>query len=259
MRTIMLFVAVLVFTPTFVSAESATVASGVKTEITTHARYDSQCQPSRVAVKIIAAPANGTVTAEPKSILVAPQSERGVPQQSPCIGKTVDGVAIYYQSKPGFVGQDSFRYQRLNPKDAGDRFNVAMSYTIEVAAARAQEETEIEKLNAHFAELFNKGDAEGVAALYTDDAVILPPGAGIVKGRADIQAFWKKAAETLGDVKLTTLDVKPLGENAARETGYFRMRTKSLPSQEVTGKYIVIWERIGAEWKLGADVWNEGK
>lgn len=259
MRKIMLLAAVWVFAPTLVSADSATVASGVKSEITTHVRYDSQCQPSRVAIRILVAPANGTVTVEPKSIVVGAQSDRGIPQASQCIGKTVDGVAIYYESKPGFVGQDSFRYQRLNPRDAGDRFNVEISYTVTVAPARAQEESEIEKLNARFVELFNKGDALGVAALYTDDAVLLPPGAGIVKGRAEIQAFWKKAAETLGDVKLTTLDVKPLGENAARETGYFSLRTKSVPSQEVTGKYIVIWERIGAEWKLGADIWNEGR
>jgi uncharacterized protein (TIGR02246 family) len=251
MWKISLFVAVSVFIPTVVSAESATVASGVKSEITTHMRHDSQCRPSLVAIKILAAPANGTVTTEPKSIVV--------PAPSHCVGKTIDGVAIYFQSKPGFVGQDSFRYQRLNPKDAGDRFNVEISYTISVVAAGAQEKSEIERLNAQFAELFNQGDAEGVAALYADDAVVLPPGSGIVKGKAEIQAFWKKAAETFGDVKLTTVDVKPLGENAARETGYFSLRTKSVPSQEVTGKYIVVWQRIGGEWKLGADIWNEGK
>ena len=44
----------------------------------------------------------------------------------------MEGVAVYYQSKPGFVGQDSFRYQRLNPRDAGDKFNKEVSYTITV-------------------------------------------------------------------------------------------------------------------------------
>lgn len=132
MRKIVLLVAAWVFMPTLVSADSATVASGVKSEITTHMRYDSRCQPSPVAVKIVAAPANGTVTTEPKSIIVPPESDRGHPQQLPCVGKTVEGVAVYYQSKPGFVGQDSFRYLRLNPKDAGDRFNVEISYRITV-------------------------------------------------------------------------------------------------------------------------------
>jgi hypothetical protein len=132
MRKIMLFAAIVVFTPTLVSADSATVASGVKSAITTHTRYDSRCQSSPVTIKISAAPANGTVTAETKSVVVPPESDRGIAQQSPCVGKTIDGVVVYYQSNPGFVGQDSFRYQRLNPKDAGDPFNMEISYAITV-------------------------------------------------------------------------------------------------------------------------------
>jgi len=118
-----------VLVPSLASAQSATVESGVKTEITTHMRYDSRCQPSTVSIKIIDAPTYGTVTSEPKSIVV-PQSERNMPQQSQCIGKTVNGVAIYYRSEPGFIGQDRFRYQRLNPKDPGDKFNTEVTYTI---------------------------------------------------------------------------------------------------------------------------------
>jgi uncharacterized protein (TIGR02246 family) len=86
-------------------------------------------------------------------------------------------------------------------------------------AAEAQDKSEIEKLNARFAELFNKGDTAGVAALYTDDAVVLPPGAGILKGKNDIEAFWKKAAETLGEAKLTTVEVKPLGRRPPAKPG----------------------------------------
>jgi ketosteroid isomerase-like protein len=136
---------------------------------------------------------------------------------------------------------------------------IAAVYLLAMNAAQAQEKGEIERLNAHFAELFNKGDEAGVTAMYTNDAVVLPPGAGIVKGRNDIQAFWKKAAETLGDMKLTTVDVKPLGGTAARETGHFSLKTKTTPSQEVVGKYVVVWEKVGPEWKLGADIWNDGK
>ena len=259
MRDIVLSAAIWLSMPALASADAATVGSGVKSEITTHVRYDSQCRSSRVAIKILTAPANGTVTVEPKNIAIGEQSEQGVPQSSQCVGKTVEGVAIYYQSQPGFVGQDGFRYQRINPKDPGDRFNLEIRYMVTVVPARGQDQSEIENLNAHFIDRFNKSDGSGVAALYADDAVVLPPGAGIVKGRSEIQAFWQKAAETLGDLKLTTLDVKPIGENALRETGHFSMRTKTSPPQDVAGKYVVIWERVGSEWKLGTDIWNEGK
>jgi hypothetical protein len=132
MRTIILFAAAAVFVPALAAEDSATVASGEKSEITTHLRYDSRCQATPVAIKIVAPPANGTVTTEPKSIVVPSESDRGLKQQSPCVGKTVEGVAVYYQSKPGFVGQDGFRYLRLNPKDPGDRFNTNIGYTITV-------------------------------------------------------------------------------------------------------------------------------
>jgi len=254
-----LFAAAWILMPTLAAADSVTVQSGVESEIANHVRYGSNCQANRVEIRILTEPANGTVTVKPKSIVVTAQSGRGVPQPSHCFGKTMQGVAVYYQSKPGFVGQDSVRYQRLNPRDAGDRFNAEVDYTIMVVASGAQQKAEIEKLNAQFAERFNKGDAAGVAAMYTDDAVVLPPGAGIAKGRAEIEAFWKKAAEAFGGMKLTTLDAKMLGQNAARETGYFTLQTKSQPPQEVTGKYIVIWERSGSDWRLGTDIWNEGR
>lgn len=132
MRKIMFSAVVLAFTATLVLADAATVTSGVKSQIATHMRYDSRCQPRPVRIRITAAPENGTVTSETKIMTVPEKSERGVPQQSPCVGRTMDGVVVYYQSKPGFVGQDSFRYQRLNPRDAGDPFNMEISYTVTV-------------------------------------------------------------------------------------------------------------------------------
>jgi hypothetical protein len=132
MRKAMFVAGIGVLAATLARADMATVESGVNTEITTHTRYDSRCQSSPVSIRITAPPANGTVTTEMKRIVVPAESDRGVPQQGPCVGKTLDGVAIYYRSIPGFVGQDSFRYQRLNPRDPGDRFNMEISYTIMV-------------------------------------------------------------------------------------------------------------------------------
>jgi ketosteroid isomerase-like protein len=40
----------------------------------------------------------------------------------------------------------------------------------------AQDKALIQGLNDKFAQAFNEGNAAAVAALYTDDAVILPPG-----------------------------------------------------------------------------------
>ncbi|TMJ64897.1 MAG: SgcJ/EcaC family oxidoreductase [Alphaproteobacteria bacterium] len=127
------------------------------------------------------------------------------------------------------------------------------------APALAQNKTTIEKLNDAWTAAFNKGDAAAVAALYTEDAYVLPPGSSMVKGRAAIEAFWRQAAQQMTDAKLTTVDVLPLGRSAAREVGTVTLKTKSQPPQEVVGKYVVVWRKIGRDWKLATDIWNTDK
>src|SRR5271157_5028805 len=65
------------------------------------------------------------------------------------------------------------------------------------------QKAEIEAVNAKWVEFFNNGDFTGVASLYTDDATAFPPGSGMVKGRAAIEAMWKSMAEKVGDPKVT--------------------------------------------------------
>ena len=89
-------------------------------------------------------------------------------------------------------------------------------------------------------------------------ATAFPPGSAMVQGGAAIGAMWKSMAEQVSDPKVTTLDVKPLGPSAAREIGTFSLKTKGPTPQEVTGKYVVVWEKVGNEWKLAADIWNDG-
>ncbi len=81
----------------------------------------------------------------------------------------------------------------------------------------------------------------------------------MVQGGAAIGAMWKSMAEQVSDPKVVTLDVKPLGHAAAREIGTFSLKTKGPTPQEVTGKYVVVWEKVGNDWKLAADIWNDGK
>ena len=127
-----------------------------------------------------------------------------------------------------------------------------------VAPAVAQK-AEIEAANGKWVAFFNKGDFDGVASLYTANAIAFPPGSGMVKGRAAIGAMWKGMAGQMTDPKVTTMDVKRLGPRAAREIGTFSLKTKESPPKEVTGKYVVVWEKVGNDWKLATDIWNDGK
>ena len=139
------------------------------------------------------------------------------------------------------------------------RIALVVAFLAGLMAPAAAQKTEIEAVNAKWTEFFNKGDFAGIASLYTDDAAAFPPGSAMVKGNAAIGAMWKSIAEQVSDPKVTTLDVKPLGPSAAREIGTFSLKTKGPTPQEVTGKYVVVWEKVRADWKLAADIWNDGK
>jgi uncharacterized protein (TIGR02246 family) len=136
---------------------------------------------------------------------------------------------------------------------------LAIVFFLGLMAPAAAQKADIEAVNAKWTEFFNKGDFDGVASLYTADATAFPPGSAMVKGRPAIGAMWKGMAEQVTDPKVTTIDVKRLGPSAAREIGTFSLKTKSSPPKEVTGKYVVVWERVGRDWKLATDIWNEGK
>ena len=69
--------------------------------------------------------------------------------------------------------------------------------------------------------MFGPASAQGKATI----------GSGMAKGRGNIQAFWTKAGEAPGKAKLTTVDVKPLGNEAAREVGTFSLMTEGQPRQ----------------------------
>ena len=121
------------------------------------------------------------------------------------------------------------------------------------------QKAEIQKLNAQWVDLFNKGDFAGVAALYTTDAVVLPPDAGIVKGRTAIAAMWKDIATKVTEPRLTVVEVKRLSPRTAREIGTFALKTKGANPQQLSGKYVVIWEKVAGGWKLSTDIWNSGQ
>jgi ketosteroid isomerase-like protein len=125
--------------------------------------------------------------------------------------------------------------------------------------AVAQDKVTMEKLNDAFVTAFSKGDFATVGSMYTEDAYLLPPGSATFKGRTNVTAFWTTASEAISDVRLTTVDVKPLGSEAAREVGPFSLMTRGQQPQQLTGKHVVVWQKVGSDWKLATSIWNSAK
>jgi uncharacterized protein (TIGR02246 family) len=139
------------------------------------------------------------------------------------------------------------------------RLALIASIFMVAAPAFGQDKGHIQMLNDRFAEAFNKGDIATVAGMYTDDAFVLPAGSPMVRGRDAIQTLWKGGAELFEGMQLTTVDVLSLGNDAAREVGTFVLKTKGQSPKELEGKYVVIWQKVGSDWKLATDIWNANK
>ena len=118
----------------------------------------------------------------------------------------------------------------------------------------------IEETNAQFSAAASRGDTAVVAALYTDDAVVLPPNAPIVRGRQAIKGFFDALTQQMGVPQLTleTIQVDQVGDTAC-EVGTYSMRLQPPGGEPVSdgGKYVVVWKRQSDHsWRLAVDIWN---
>ena len=128
-----------------------------------------------------------------------------------------------------------------------------------VAPASAQPSgvrAEIEAANKEFMSAFKKADPKAVAALYTADAQLLPPGAKTLQGPQAIAGYWSGAfASGAAEVVLTTKEVQAAGSDLAYEIGTYTIESKEDKPLD-QGKYLVIWKRDQGKWKLHRDIWN---
>jgi uncharacterized protein (TIGR02246 family) len=117
----------------------------------------------------------------------------------------------------------------------------------------------VEAANAKFREAVRLGKAADIAALYSDDASLLPPHQAAVKGRDNIEAFWRACLEMgVRDAVLTTGEVDLLGDKI-REIGTYNLKIwpEGKTAWEDSGKYLVIWRKAAdGSIELEADIWN---
>ncbi len=106
---------------------------------------------------------------------------------------------------------------------------------------------------------FNNGDAPGVAGLYTQDAMVLPPDAVRLDGRQAIEQFWQGAIDAgLTNLVLETVEMDVSGDTTY-EVGNLFLDAPGADGElsTISGKYIVIWKYgEDGEWRLHRDIWN---
>lgn len=106
---------------------------------------------------------------------------------------------------------------------------------------------------------YNSGNVDGVASLYDEQAVLLPPGAPSTSGRAAIRAFFAKDIAESSKAGISfALGAKSAGGASGDmgwQSGTYVVKDKTGKVLD-TGKYLSVSMKKGGKWLYVRDTWN---
>src|ERR1700730_1192772 len=133
-------------------------------------------------------------------------------------------------------------------------FSVLVGFATAVSA-QGDVRASIEAGNKRWEKAVSRGDAAGIASLYTGAAKLLPPNSKVVSGQKAITEYWKGAIDSgFKGIKLTSVEVEPHGDTA------YEMGKYTVPGEGGkvldAGDYVIIWKRANGQWKMHRDIWT---
>ena len=134
---------------------------------------------------------------------------------------------------------------------------VAVATVCVVTVAAQSTDPTLAKRSAEMQTAFNAKDPAKVGALYTEDAVLMPPNTALVKGRAAIEAWFKGGFdEGFSNLRLTPFRSDVSGDLAYVAGTYTISGKTPGGSFDDRGKYVEIWKRSGGQWRIATDIFN---
>lgn len=109
-----------------------------------------------------------------------------------------------------------------------------------------------------YTQAFETNDWAAFATLYAEDAVVMPPNAPVVQGRAallELTAIWPP----ITTFSVTIDEIDGCRDLAFSRGGYtFSATLEGVPEPvEDTGSYVEIWRRqADGSWLIAAEIWN---
>ena len=109
-----------------------------------------------------------------------------------------------------------------------------------------------------FSQAYMNSDAETIANAYTTDGKIFPNRMDIIAGTEDLKKYWTVSDEVkVLHHKITPLEIK-IVKKTAYDYGYYEGKTQRADGSVSAwkGKYVIVWKKVGKEWKIYLDAWN---
>ena len=128
----------------------------------------------------------------------------------------------------------------------------AVSFATPLSAQQADLRQQIEQILTAYTGNFNKGDAAGVAGLYTKDGILVTPSAKIVKnGQQEITEHTQALMKLYNHDEGTIDQVTPLGNDEAISVGeyHFTGQGPNGPTKP-DGHWTALYVREGGQWRI---------
>ena len=110
----------------------------------------------------------------------------------------------------------------------------------------------VESAYADWEQAYNDKNADAVAAIYAEDAQLLPQGAPAVKGRAAIREHYVNEIATASAKTTSVSDANGVAGDWAWRSGTWSAET----APPVSGKFLSVWHRTAEGWRVHRDIWN---
>lgn len=123
----------------------------------------------------------------------------------------------------------------------------------------ATEAREIEAASRAFSDAYVRGDTAAIGRLYTENAVLLPPGRR-VEGRQAIKAYFapnpnrQNLSHAMASSELTIRG--DIAVDVGTWSNSWRMGEED--AQEASETYLVVWEKgTDGRWRIRYDMWHQ--
>lgn len=127
--------------------------------------------------------------------------------------------------------------------------------------SKVDHQRDIEKIEQNaqkFSSYVNSSNYKMIAESYTKDAKIFPQRGKIINGVDGILKYWTlpEGVKTINH-KITPNEIT-IVEDTAYDYGYYEGTTIRPNGDKSSweGKYVIVWKRVGDDWKMYLDIWN---
>ena len=111
-------------------------------------------------------------------------------------------------------------------------------------------------------DFYAKADGEGMANLYVDDALLMPPGAPAVTGRAGIKTFLGDDAAKTKGAGLAIKNGSVTGVDVSGDIGWISGNYTVVDGAGAavdSGSYMSVHKRTNGQWLYIRDTWNSDR